>query len=187
MSTKANSKTFFILRASDYANTVTPPIPSNYTLIMLPNDIPASLSCFTPALYGLLESPQTLHRAIPELHWKTWWHRWLMTPAESCWQCWDAWCLLSADLQLFYFTLNPWEEKKDGSDRWYSCLVQRPGSVYLKKYVEFHRYVSHIYLPLCHLYRHYSTLQGSRATHCPYTRRASFLCDSRHMPCSTVH
>lgn len=89
-------------RMSDYGNTALPlpiPILSNYTLIMLHTDIPASLSCFTPA------SCELLYRAMPELHWKTWWQRWLMTPADCCRQP-DV-CYQRADLQLFFILSVP--------------------------------------------------------------------------------
>lgn len=96
---------------------------------MLPTDIPASLSCLTPALCQTAGVTTPLYRAIPELYLKTWWHCWLMTPAESCWLlqtalgCPPDVYSQRADLQLFYFTLQSWEDKKDRPDRWYCCLV----------------------------------------------------------------
>lgn len=136
LTTKANSKTMSHSQRKVIMQTQ-PPLPihilSNYTLIMLPTDIPTSLSFFTLALCRLLESP--LHYTEQSLsctgkHDGTadWWL--LLSPAECCRQHRGAdVCSQRADLQLFYFTLHSWEKKKDGPDRWYSSLVWDLGSV----------------------------------------------------------
>lgn len=105
----------------------------NYTLIMLPTDIPASLSCFTPALCGLLESPLQ-HRAIPELHWKTWWHQWLMTlltAADSAGTP-DV-CSQRADLRLFFFILL----SMSGKERWAWKMTLLSGSRFRRSFCRY--------------------------------------------------
>ncbi len=121
--TKQQQKLLEKQRCSDNANTA-PPLPihilPNYTMIMLLADIPLSFVLLHSSFMWTAGVTSPLYRLTPELHWETWWHRWLMTLAESCWPLQTA--LMSAPTELicnFFSSSSPSTEKeKAGSDRW---------------------------------------------------------------------
>lgn len=92
------------------------PLPShtlsNYSLIMLPSDIPASLSCITPALLWtagvtalLCYTEHGLSCTGKQDGTADWWLQ--LSPADCCRQRWDAWCLLPESWYATFIVLLP--------------------------------------------------------------------------------